>query len=255
MPFGRYHFLEEDVDEKSETQTSRSQATITMDEIARLAGVSQSTVSRVLNGSSSVAPEKQAAVMEIIERLNYRPNTAAQGLVSGRSSTIGILTRVLGSPFYGELLRGIATGLQKTNYHPVIGLGGDLLNEDLDAVDLLLARRVDALILLYSFDLPIDYIQEIGKNLPVIVIGRQVPGLEKRCVIVNNLNGGYLATSFLISKGHSRIAHVSGQMTALDAIDRLQGYQQALADHHIPLDPALIIEGDFFRVVGCVSRR
>jgi len=226
---------------------------ITMDEIARLAGVSQSTVSRVLNGNAPVAPEKYTAVMEIIERLNYRPNIAAQGLVSGRTSTIGIVTRVLGSPFYGELLRGIATGLQKTNYHPVIGLGGDLINEDLAAVDLLLARRVDALILLYSLDLPDDYIQELAKTVPLIVIGRQVPGLEKWCVVVNNVSGGYLATSTLISKGHTRIAHVSGQLTVRDAVDRLHGYRQALTDHHLPLDPMLIVEGDFSESSGVLA--
>lgn len=226
-----------------------------MEEIARLAGVSQSTVSRVLNGNAPVAPDKYAAVMAIIERLNYRPNSAAQGLVSGRTSTIGILTRVLGSPFYGELLRGIAIGLQKTNYHPVIGLGGDLPNEDLSAVELLIARRVDALILLYTFDLPIDYIQQLAETLPVIVIGRQVPGLEKRCVIVNNVSGGYFATSYLISKGHTQIAHISGQMTVPDAVDRLQGYQSALHDYHIPFDPALVIAGDFSRVIGCPGDR
>src|SRR5690349_14145005 len=76
-------------------------AAITMEEIARMAGVSQSTVSRVLNGTVPVAPEKQAAVLAVMEQLNYRPNLAAQGLVSGKTSTIGVMTRHLGSPFYG----------------------------------------------------------------------------------------------------------------------------------------------------------
>ncbi len=226
---------------------------ITMVEIARLAGVSQSTVSRVLNGNAPVAPEKYAAVMAIMEQLNYRPNVAAQGLVSGRTSTIGVVTRDLGSPFYGEVLRGIATQMQKTIYHPMIGLGGDLVNEDIAAVDILLARRVDALILLYTLNLSDAYIQEIAEDAPVVVVGRQVPGLEKRCVTVNNVSGGYLATSYLIDKGHSRVAHISGQMTAIDAVDRLQGYRQALIDHQIEVDPELIIEGDFSEMSGALA--
>src|SRR5437763_99586 len=101
----------------------RKQA-VTMTEIARLAGVSQSTVSRVLNGSTKVAPDKQASVLAVMEELNYRPNLAAQVLVSGKTSTIGVMTRHLGSPFYSEMLRGVATGLQGSGYYPVIGLGG-----------------------------------------------------------------------------------------------------------------------------------
>src|SRR5438445_10324568 len=84
---------------------------VTMSEIARMAGVSQSTVSRVLNGNTPVAPDKQAAVLEVIERLNFHPNVSAQGLVNGRTFQIGVLTRHLGSPFFGEMLRGMAKGM------------------------------------------------------------------------------------------------------------------------------------------------
>src|SRR5260370_23070654 len=85
--------------------------TITMSEIGRLAGVSQSTVSRVLSGTTPVAPDKQAAVLEVIEQHNFRPNIVAQGLVHGRTFQIGVLTRHLGSPFFGEILRGIAKAM------------------------------------------------------------------------------------------------------------------------------------------------
>src|SRR5438132_7413744 len=127
-------------------QKDRKQA-VTMYEIARLAGVSQSTVSRVLNGKTPVAPDKQAAVLEVMERLNYHPNTAAQELVSGRTSTIGILTRDLGSPFFGEMLSGTAKGMQDSNYYPVIGFGGDTSIQEQRALELLVARRVDGLII------------------------------------------------------------------------------------------------------------
>ncbi len=226
---------------------------ITMYEIAQLAGVSQSTVSRVLNGNTPVAPEKYAAVMEVIERMNYQPNTAAQGLVKGKTSTIGILTRSMGSPFYGELLRGIADGLRKSSYHPVIGLGAEPAAEDRAAIDLLLARRVDALILVYSENLTDAYLHEIAEQLPVVIVGRQVPGLEKRSVFVDNAKGGYAATSYLINKGHTGIAHITGSIATRDAIARRDAYCQALTDYGIEVDPELIVEGDFSEASGALA--
>jgi LacI family transcriptional regulator len=221
-----------------------------MYEIARLAGVSQSTVSRVLAGNTFVAPEKYAAVMAVVDRMNYRPNMAAQGLVNGRTSAVGILTRALGSPFYGEMLRGIALGLQGSGYSPVIGMGSEIPNEDLNAVNFLLSRRVDALILLYSNTLTDDYIRDIATETPLVVIGRLVPGLEKQCVYMHNFAGAYSATSYLINKGHQGIAHITGSMDTPDAIDRKAGYMQALIDHQIEPDPELIIEGDFAETSG-----
>src|SRR2546423_2956382 len=104
-------------------KVKQGKRTITEYEIARIAGVSQSTVSRVLNGNTPVAPEKQQAVLEVVERLNYRPNLKAQGLVSGRTFQIGVLTRYLGHLFFAEILRGIAKGIESTNYHLSVGTG------------------------------------------------------------------------------------------------------------------------------------
>ncbi len=183
-----------------------------MHEIARLAGVSQSTVSRVLSGNTNVAPEKQAAILEVIERLNYRPNIVAQGLVSGKSMTIGVLTRHLGSPYFGTILRGIAIGLQGSDYHPIIGLGSDIAHEDEETVKVLMARQTDGLILQVSKHVKDEYLCEIAEEKPIIVIGRQVKGLEKQSLVVDNFQGAYTATSYLIEKGHHAIAHISGQL-------------------------------------------
>ncbi len=226
---------------------------VTMHEIARLAGVSQSTVSRVFNGNRSVAPEKQAAVLEVMERLNYRPNLTAQGLVSGKTSTIGVLTRHLGSPFFGEILRGIGHTIQHSSYHPVIGLGSDNLNEELKALDLLLARRVDGLILQISREVTDDYLRELAMDIPLVIIGRAVAGLEGQCVCIKNQNGAYEATSYLIEKGHQLIAHVSGKASVRDAIARQEGYRQALLDNGLEFHPELMVEGDFTEMSGAMA--
>src|SRR6266700_5009434 len=118
----------------SSQKSGNRKPNITMSEIARLAGVSQSTVLRVLSGTTPVAPDKQAQVLEVIERLNFRPNLAAQGLVNGKTFQIGVLTRHLGSPFFSEMLRGMSRAMEGTNYHPVIGLGSDIPREDRNAL-------------------------------------------------------------------------------------------------------------------------
>jgi LacI family transcriptional regulator len=225
----------------------------TMHEIARLAGVSQSTVSRVLNGNATVIPEKHAAVMEVVERLNFRPNVAAQGLVQGKTSAVGILTRHVASPFHAELLQGVTEGLRGSRYSPVMSLGGDTGNDDYVALDTLISRQVDALVILYSIQITDEYLQEAARRIPMIVIGRQVPGLENHCVGVDNRAGAYKATSYLISKGHTRIAHITGPADSDDANARRDGYLHALYHHGIEVDPELIIDGDYSEACGILA--
>ena len=204
-----------------------------------------------LAGNTFVAPEKYAAVMAVVERMNYKPNMAAQGLVNGRTSAVGILTRALGSPFYGEMLRGIAVGLQGSDYSPVIGMGSEIPNEDLNAVNFLLSRRVDALILLYSNTLTDEYIREIAAENPTGCHRALGAGFGKNSVCTCTILQVRILQPLTSShKGHQGIAHITGSMDTPDAIDRKAGYVQALIDHQIEPDPALIIEGDFAETSG-----
>src|SRR5215207_1936498 len=96
---------------------------VTIHDIAREAGVSPSTVSRVLTGNAPVAAEKRATVLAVVEKLRYRPNTIGQGLVRGRTGAIGVLTQSVSSPFYGEVMLGIEHGLADSEFHAVIASG------------------------------------------------------------------------------------------------------------------------------------
>lgn len=218
---------------------------VTMSEIARLAGVSQSTVSRILNGSASVAPEKHAAVMEVMEGLNFRPNVIAQGLVMGQTLAIGVLTRYLGSPFFGTVLRGIEQGVKENGYYPIVVSGGDSVKDDYQSIELLISRRVDGLIIYPHEELSVEYLHEIAAHTPLIIIGMTVPGLEDHCITVRNYDAAYQATTYLIKKGHTLIAHATGPQSRTDAILRREGYRQAMRDADLPLYPELIIEGEF----------
>jgi LacI family transcriptional regulator len=216
---------------------------ITIRDVAEQARVSPSTVSRVLNQTARVAAAKHAAVMRAVQLLGYRPNVVAQELARGRSRAFGVLPQGISSPYYGRLMKGVEQGLRGSGYYPIFA-SGEQPAEESQAIDLFLSHRVDALILMGG-QLPDEEVVRLGERIPLIAIGRQVRGLEHRCVRVENRAGGYKATRHLIDLGHTRIAHLTGLPWHTDAIARRQGYGAALADAGIPFDPALVVEGDF----------
>ncbi|HMQ32343.1 MAG TPA: substrate-binding domain-containing protein [Chloroflexaceae bacterium] len=224
----------------------------TVSDIARLAQVSRSTVSRVLTGSSPVHPEKSAAVLAAIEHLNFRPNLTARALASGKSMVIGILTQSMASQFYGELAQGIEEGLAGSGYQCVFASGHWERAEEQAALDLLLARQVDGLIVLGG-DHPDDELRALNEQIPLIAVGRLIEGLEDHCMRVENTAGAYQAVHYLLELGHRRIAHVSGIPAHIDARDRRRGYEQALAGAGLPLDERLIVEGNFTEQSGLLA--
>ncbi|HEX5692737.1 MAG TPA: substrate-binding domain-containing protein [Roseiflexaceae bacterium] len=225
---------------------------ITIHDIARAAGVSPSTVSRVLNSTTPVAEDKRAAVLAAIDELNYRPNAAAQGLASGRSMTIGVVTQSVGSPFYTAILRGIEQGLQTSGYQLLFASGNWRMHEERKAVEALTGRRVDALIVMGG-RLPDEQLRQVAAQVPLVVIGQNVAGLEAHCLRVDNVRGAYQATRHLLDLGHRRIAHITGDLSHADAIERRDGYAQALADAGIAVDPQLIVEGTFVEQSGLLA--
>ena len=225
---------------------------ITIHDIARQAGVSPSTVSRVLNSTTPVAEDKRTAVTAAIRRLNYRPSLVAQGLARGKSTVIGVLTQDIASPFYGEILRGIEYGLRGSVYHPIFANGNWHLEEEHDALEVLRSRQPEAIILLGGL-IPDAEILDVADELPLVVVGRLIPGFERYCVRVDDFQGAYMATRHLIELGHRRIAHISGISSHQDTLDRQAGYEQALKEADLPLNPDLIIEGTFQEQSGLMA--
>ncbi|MHB8627931.1 MAG: LacI family DNA-binding transcriptional regulator [Aggregatilineales bacterium] len=227
----------------------RKQA-VTILDIARQAGVSPSTVSRILNDTTPVAPKKKAAVMEVIERLNYRPNSTARGLVLGKTGAIGILTQNIGGgPFYGPMLSGIEDRLQGSGFYPIFASGRWVLESELQAVDVLLERRIEGLIVLGG-RLPDKFLCDLSQTIPLIILVRPVAGLENHCLVIDNFVAAYRAVSYLMAMGHTVIAHLMGPCWQADAVQRRDGYVQALRDAGFPLDLDLIVEGDYTEPSG-----
>ncbi|MDX1663656.1 MAG: LacI family DNA-binding transcriptional regulator [Candidatus Promineifilaceae bacterium] len=224
----------------------------TIADIAAQADVSISTVSRVLNNTAPVADSTREAVLTAMRTLDYRPNIFARGLASGQSMTVGVLTQHIHSPLYASLIRGILEEMDLSPYTPLFVDGYWEPEREERLVETLLRRRVDGLIVLGG-KMPTEKLQEIATQVPLIIFGHQVPGLENQCLQLDNFDGAYRATEHLISLGHRRIAHVTGNLTHADAVERREGYLQALRDNRIEPLSDLIAEGEFTEQSGVLA--
>ncbi len=229
---------------------------VTIQHIAERAGVSISTVSRVFNDSAGVKESKRQAVMDAAAALDYRPNLFAQGLASGQSMSVGVLTQNFGSAFYDGILRGIIAGLDNSNYAPLFADGRWRLDIEERALQTLLDRRVDGLILVGPQQ-SADLLKQLAQQLPLVIISRIVEGFEKVCLTVDNYDAGYRATKYLLDRGHHQIAHITGVLSESrvlrDAADRFAGYRDALLDAGLEPDPDLIVEGNFRTQSGLLA--
>jgi len=225
---------------------------MTLTDVARAAGVSPSTVSRILSGTARVTPETRQRVMVEIKRLNYQPNLLAQGLKRGRSHTVGVLTQELNSPFFNETVQGIEYGFEDSGYDPIFSGGHSRKSEERRVLDVLRSRRVDALIVVGS-SLPDALLLELAKETVLVVVGRRVVGLEAQCIFLDNVQGGIKATAHLTELGHRRIVFVTGGNNHPDSAERFQGYCTALGAAGILLDPQLVVEGDFNEQSGLMA--
>ena len=217
----------------------------TLNDVARIAGVSPSTVSRILNGSAVVARDKRERVLHAVKQLGYRPNVMARGLARGQSMSIGVLTQAISSPFYGETLAGIEEGLAGSGYHPIFVSGHWQISEEREAIEVLTSRRVDAIILTGS-SVPDKELRALAGRMPLVIVGRSVPGLEDRCICVDNTAAESLGVQHLITLGHRRIAYLTGIASGQkDAFERFEAYKKTLEYAEIAFDPSLVVEGDY----------
>ena len=225
---------------------------ITLEMVAQAAGVSPSTVSRILNGTAVVSGLKKQAVDDAIARLGFVPNPMARGLAGGRTLSVGVITQAIDSPFYGASLRGIEDELDPAGYSPLFVSGHWNAAAEARCIDVLRSRRVDGIIVLTG-RLPDAALMATAKQLPVVVTGRQLAASGLFSLNFDNLEGGRLATRHLIELGHQRIAFIAGDADHPDANDRHSGYRQALADAGIAYDPALVVPGEYREVSGLLA--
>jgi LacI family transcriptional regulator len=225
--------------------SSGKRSRVTIMDVAREAGVSYSTVSRVINNYKHVSPEKRQRVLSAMTRLGYVVNQQARSLAGGRSQVIGLLVPTVGNSYIGQIMQGIDEELAAAQYDLMLYTTHRQRTKESVYVATLTRGMTDGLLLL----LPLGasaYLETLrNEQFPYVVIDHQEIGGTGPAVVSTNRQGGYHATEYLIELGHRRIGHIAGTPELSSAAERLDGYQMALAHHKIGFDPALVVNGDF----------
>jgi DNA-binding LacI/PurR family transcriptional regulator len=215
-------------------------------DVARVAGVSISTVSRVLTGSPLVNEETRARVQQAMNALEYRPNRVARRLRrdTARASLIGLIVPDIQNPFFAELVRGVESIAQKHGYMVFLGNSDEDGAKEKRYIDLMRAESVDGLILPPSTDSAPTVSGLAHRGLPVVCVDRRLPKVTLDTVIADNVHGAREAVEHLLRIGHRRIGFVGGRRQLSTSRERQEGYRLALEEHGVEVDETLIREGD-----------
>ncbi len=222
---------------------------LTLEQIAKLAGVSRSTVSRVINNHPNVRPEVRERVWRIIKELGYQPHAAARSLATRRTQIIGVIipeavTKLFTDPFFPLLLRGATEACNAHHYQLMLSLFTSRSDHEELYRRILRGKYLDGVIVA-STSINDPLIPSLLRDrIPFVSVGRY-PDERVNYVDVDNVGGARMAVEHLIRLGHRRIATITGPLDMIAGQDRLEGYRQALEANGIPIDESLIVEGDF----------
>jgi LacI family transcriptional regulator len=228
----------------------------TLEDIARLSGVSRSTVSRVVNEQPNVRDNVRERVLKVIKQTGYQPNAAARALASQRSWTLGLIlphsvSFLFSDPYYAQLTRGIAQACNQYDYTLALFLVGT--KEDEEKIYPRVSRKglLDGVIVQSGHHGDQWIIGRfVDANMPLVIVGRPFRSDNVSYVDVDNVNASYNAVSHLIRLGRKRIGTIAGPASSTVGIDRKQGYLKALIDHSHEVNESLITEGDFTETGG-----
>jgi LacI family transcriptional regulator len=227
----------------------RPRRAVTLRVIAREAGVSASTVSRIINGTVKVSEQLKGAVEAAIARHDFRPDAAARGLALGRTLTIGVLSQSIDSPFYAEGLRGVELRLLQAGYAALFMSGNWNEADEERCMREFIDRGVDGIIM-FAGRLSDGAVKDFAKRVPIVVTGRSLKAPGVCSLPIDDRQGAVLAMRHLIGRGHRRIAFIAGSENHPDALQRLAGYKAGLQEAKIPFDPGLVVTGDWHEEGG-----
>ena len=226
---------------------------VTSLDVARLAGVSQSAVSRVFTPGASVSPTTAAKVRKAAHSLGYRPNPLARAMITGKSRIIGLVVAYLDNPFYPVALERLSYVLQERGYHILIFMATNAQDSIEQVVGDLLAYRVDGIVTA-SVSMNADLTARCAAaGIPVVMFNRGQPGSGLSSITSANLDGGHKVARLLIETGQQRIAHIAGWQGASTGQDRLRGFVDGLAA--AGRTPVAVIDGMFDRTTAAEATR
>ncbi|WP_206598661.1 LacI family DNA-binding transcriptional regulator [Rufibacter ruber] len=217
----------------------------TIHDIAKELNTTAATVSRALNDHPSISAATKQSVREAAQKLNYQQNRVASSLRLGRTNVLGVVIPSADISFFGSVIHGIEKVAKAHGYNVILFQTNEQYEDEVQGIKTLLQSNVDGIIASISKETTnYDHFREVkDRNIPLILFDRAIDSLGVSTVVIDDYKGAFMATEHLISQGYTRIAHISGPPHIQIFHDRLRGYVDALAAHHIKVDEDLITYG------------
>jgi LacI family transcriptional regulator len=213
-------------------------------DVAALAGVSTATVSRVINATSPVNAQTRTLVEKAIQDLNFRPNRAAQMLKRQASQTVGVVVNRFDSPYFGAILEGVDQALREVGFKTIAEASNETEQGQIDALASLSARQCESFVV-HADAVTEDKLSALLLQHPTaVLVNREVPGFETRCVKLDNVRAGRKAAEHLLQLGHTKVATVTGPLHLNEIRDRHIGFTTQFAQQGHPIDPDLTFTGN-----------
>jgi LacI family repressor for deo operon, udp, cdd, tsx, nupC, and nupG len=213
-------------------------------DVAKMANVSTATVSRVISNAGTVKKETADKVLEAIRKLNYKPNMLARQLRRLETKTILVVIPDITNTFFSNVLRGIESVATEHGYQVLLGDAQNVVERERGFLENLGQRKADGVILLTARTEQ-KVLEELSEEYPVVIACEYYEGSNLPTVSIDNISSARKATEYLIGLNHKRIAHLSGPLNVVVGLDRLKGFNQAMAHHGLCVDSPLVQEGDF----------
>lgn len=230
---------------------TRSSGSPSSRDLAREAGVSQSTVSRYLNNDPRVSKRARRAIETAMNTLGYTPNAAARTLITGRSRLIGLVVSNITNPFYPEVIEAVVATAAERGYNVVLCNTQESPQLQMSYLDLLVAHQVDGAILTsMMLDVDQDTVERLLKRTPLVQVNRTAPDLQTDTVQLDNVRAGTLAAKHLLDLGHRRVGYVGGNQSTSTDVNRFEGFTRALDTAGVAVDASLVRHGQFTRDSG-----
>ena len=215
-------------------------------DVARLANVSKTSVSRYLNGQNAghMTDETKERIESAIRQLEYQPNSIARSLKQKSTNVIGLVVNDMSNLFFLEMMRGVETELKNSGYNLLICNSDNNIQMELECLKMLEKRQIDGVILI-GMNMPSSHIEKLQSDIPMVLLERDAGNTNLDSVKIDNRVGAYAAVRHLIQKGHARIAHIQGPVISAMAMERYDSYQECLREHGIQVPSDYVVQGNY----------
>lgn len=216
----------------------------TIRDVAKSAGVSVATVSRVVNNLGGVRPVTEAKINAAMQELNYIPNALARSVASKKSYLLGMIIPDIENPFFAAVYTGVNKIAGESAYTTFLGDSEDKIDREEELIITMLEHRASGLIMTPVFEKP-EWLSRVKVDLPICLVDRNIEGMDCDRVLIDNQSGAYEGTKLLINNGHQRIGIITGPLGSTPGKERFNGYQKCLLEQGIAIEPELVQIGDF----------